>query len=389
MKAVIDPDQELLERTLKSALRVDAPDIQEDEARERAEQAIARARAVQRQRGRMMVGGVAIAVAAAIALVVWAVPPTSSAPIAQTQPAEEPVVQPEQLEQRDQERVDQVSSVRLPSGDRLVADPGAHYDVESTSTDRSVRLSQGEVLFDVAPLDGGSFTVHAGEIDVRVRGTVFSVRRERHVEVEVFEGSVEVSRDGERVLLQPGDRWSSAGVVAVAPQPTPRAVETAQRLDAPSVEPESAQTVEVLTLAQARARLRDRDFEGALSACEGHDEPAWRLLRADALRGLRRWQEAAEAYDAASSVLGQARQAQASYAAARIWFDRTGDANAALNSLRSGNATAVGSPLEERARALEINLLRRLGRDHESRAREYVERFPQSSTAFELRRELD
>ncbi len=382
MKAVIDPDQELLERTLKSALRVDAPDVGEDEARERTEQAMARARAIQRQRGRMMVGGVAIAVAAAIALVVWAVPPTSSVPVAQTQPVEETVAQTE-------ERVDQVSSVRLPSGDRLVADPGAHYDVESTSTNRSVRLSQGEVLFDVAPLDGGSFTVHAGDVDVRVRGTVFSVRRERHVEVEVFEGSVEVSRGGEHVLLQPGDRWSSAEVVAVTPQPTrPRAVETARRLAAPNVQA-TVEVQEVLTIAQARVRLRDRDFAGALNACEGHNEPAWQMLRADALRGLRRWGEAAEAYDAASAVLGQARRAQASYAAARIWFDRTGDANAALDSLRSGDATAVGSPLEERARALEINLLRRLGRDHESRAREYVERFPQSSTAFELRRELD
>ncbi len=388
MKAVIDPDQELLERTLKSALRVDAPDVGEDEARERAEQAIARARSIQSQRGRMMVGGVALAVAAAIGLVVWAVPPTS-APVAHTQPVvEEAAVETE--ERVEQERVDQVSSVRLPSGDRLVADPGAHYDVESTSSDRSVRLSQGEVLFDVAPLDGGSFTVHAGEVDVRVRGTVFSVRRERHVEVEVFEGSVEVSHSSERVLLEPGDRWSSAEVVAFAPQPTrPRVVETARHLDAPSVEPEIVEVQEALTLAQARVRLRDRDFAGALNACEGHDEPAWQMLRADALRGLRRWREAAEAYDAASSVLGQARRAQASYAAARIWFDRTGDANAALASLRSGNATVVGSPLEERARALEINLLRRLGRDHESRAREYVERFPQSSTAFELRRELD
>ena len=67
-----------------------------------------------------------------------------------------------------------------------------------------------------------------------------------------------------------------------------------------------------------------------------------------------------------------------------------GDTDAALASLLRGGAAANGSPLEERARVLEMRLLGRLNRNQERlvRARQYVERFPDTPTAFELQRDL-
>lgn len=390
MKAVVDPHRDLLERTLRAARRVEAPGIEEDEARERALRAVARARALDRRRRQWLVASSALAVAAAFALVTWtAWPGSRHAPSAG---ATTPRIASE------------ASLVRLPSGDRIQAEPGAHYDVESTELDRRVRLNRGVARFDVASLAGGSFVVDAGDVSVRVRGTVFSVRHDEAVVVEVFEGSVEVRRGRDRLTLGPGARWTSE-----EPEPT-RSVEAAGRSESTAAvratetsettvartertsvptdatepvrlwgskqAPSAERGLDALSLADARRRLLERDFEGALAACADHHDAGWQVLRADALRGLRRWREAAEAYDAAIPLLAEARRAQAGYAAARLWSEQIGDASAALASLRASHAATVGSPLEERARALEIELLRRMGRDDGARVREYLRRYP-------------
>lgn len=389
MKAVVDPHRDLLERTLRAARRVEVPGVEEDEARERALRAVARARALDRRRRQWLVASSALAVAAAFALVTWTVWPGS--PHAPVAGAASPLAS-------------ETSLVRLPSGDRIQAEPGAHYDVESTELDRRVRLNRGVARFDVASVAGGSFVVDAGDVSVRVRGTVFSVRHDESVVVEVFEGSVEVRRRSARVVLGPGDRWTSEepeptrSVEAAGlsePTATLRPTETSEtsvartvRASAPSDAtepvrlwgskraPSAERGLEELSLADARRRLLERDFEGALAACDGHDDAGWQVLRADALRGLRRWREAAEAYDAAIPLLVEARRAQAGYAAARLWSEQVGDASAALASLRESHAATVGSPLEERARVLEIELLRRLGRDDGAQVREYLRRYP-------------
>lgn len=399
MRAMIDPDQELLERTLRAARKVEAPSIDEDEARERVVRAVARARTITRRRNYAIAGVTALSVAAAFALVVWSALPTPSPPTASAEPTSSAPPSPPATESHE------VSSVRLPSGDRLVAEPGAHYDVESTDLDRRVHLTRGEVRFDVASLDGGSFTVATSDVEVRVRGTVFSVRCEDHVEVVVFEGSVEVRHGNLRVVLGPGDRWSSADVVAEAgAMPRARTGQVSGRSDGTrrGSDPESTDGLvrlwrsptsglesrservggrgTELTLDEARRLLLERDFDGALEACGERREAGWQMLRADALRGLRRWREAAEAYDAAIPLLVHARRAQAGYAAARLWSDQADDPQAALASIRSSHAASIGSPLEERARALEIELLRRLGRDHRAQVQEYLERFPHAAS---------
>ena len=409
MRLVHDPDQELLDRVLRAAHRVEAPEISEQEARERAERATARAAAFERRR-RAVVATFATAVAAAVVLALtWGLVPTRAPePHARSAPPDVPdVLRP------DVRRPDVPSDARLPSGDRLVVASGTRYEVESTGHDRRIRLDHGEVRFEVAHVEGGSFTVLVDDVTVRVRGTVFSVRADRGVIVEVFEGSVEVRRGNARFVLTGGDRWFSEDVAigdapregehAEPPHDTPRTEadprrparthdvrgSTSQEGTAPARgAAEDALTTDDDRLREARELLRARDFVGALEVCGGRDEADWLLLRADALRGLGRSRDAAEAYDAAVLRLSDARRASAGYAAARLWSESSDGADAALASLRTGHATRPGSAIEERARVLEIELLLRVGGDPRAQLEEYVRRFPDTSTARELRRRL-
>ncbi len=111
------------------------------------------------------------------------------------------------------------------------------------------------------------------------------------------------------------------------------------------------------------------------------------MVRADSLRGLRRWREAAEAYEMATGHVRDAIQPQAAYAAARIYADRLTDPTAARAALRRGHATWPGSPVEERARILEINVLEELSQNdaREDAIDVYLERFPSTPAADELR----
>lgn len=385
MKLLIDPERELLERTLRVARRVEPPKSDEAEMRRRAERAVAEARAFDARRRRIAIDGGALAAAAAL----WVL-------VASAKPVPEPTRKLESQAAARSETTtpsaspdDQMPDA-LPSGDRLYAARGARYEIDATNLHRRVRLMEGEVRFDVARLEGGSFRVDVADVTVWVRGTVFSVRLESEiVEVEVLEGVVEVRRGDTLVRLGVGGRWSSADREPVRQassedsEPATSAVDArtsddAQRPRAPDATPRLRETEPrrvTPSLAEARRLLLARDFRGALEATEDRDDPEWQLLRADALRGLGRPRDAARAYDQAAGRLADARRAQAGYAAARLWTTELQDFEAALASLAASHATRPGSPIEERARALELELLRQLGRDARGRAEEYQRRF--------------
>ena len=61
----------------------------------------------------------------------------------------------------------------------------------------------------------------------------------------------------------------------------------------------------------------------------------------------------------------------------------------AIRCLEEGRASAPGSPIEERARSLELRSLRELGRrtEREVAVSEYLRRFPDTHTARRLRAE--
>lgn len=110
-------------------------------------------------------------------------------------------------------------AVALTDGSRLVLDTGSRVSVRFTSDRRTVVLTQGQAMFDVASDAGRPFVVRAGDTEVTALGTRFDVRR---------------SGDGARVILVEGrvavrksaasdTRWSlSPGQQVVTSAPRPR-----------------------------------------------------------------------------------------------------------------------------------------------------------------------
>lgn len=82
----------------------------------------------------------------------------------------------------------------LPDGSVIEMNVATQLIVRYYRHRRQVELIDGEVSFDVAGNRDRPFFVTAGDVDVRVTGTVFNVRRERdHVSVAVQSGEVSVS----------------------------------------------------------------------------------------------------------------------------------------------------------------------------------------------------
>ncbi len=294
---------------------------------------------------------------------------------------------------------------RLPSGDQIVSTSDAELSLLSVSEHRRVAVLQGAVLFDVTPLqEAESFTVVSSDLEVHVRGTVFSVSHAG--EVRVFEGRVEVTRGDQRWSVSAGESFRDERLVEqVDDGPLAREGQAAAaRREARAEEVEVAQVAETVTetvtetatqtpssarpsrprparrartprvesLAQIRARIRGGDLSGALSqvdlACRLGCAPGYRRVRADALRGLGRFEEAASAYDALSDP-------HARYQAARVRFGPLADLEGAVTSL---SAVPLSSPYAERALGLKVRALTRLEREAEARAaaRVYLGRFP-------------
>jgi len=102
----------------------------------------------------------------------------------------------------------------------ITAKGQAQYVVESGQPDEVLRLIDGEISIDVAPLKSGEkFHVVVGDAKVLVLGTVFSVmaRNNELIDVEVHHGSVEIYKPAkEPVILELNQRWSQhTAVVAM------------------------------------------------------------------------------------------------------------------------------------------------------------------------------
>lgn len=97
----------------------------------------------------------------------------------------------------------------LPDGSQLELDAGSALDFDSDATGRHAVLRAGTGYFDILP-DGRPFTVTTPDVEIRVLGTRFDVRRQgRATVVTLAEGSVEVElHTGERLRLAPGQQLS-------------------------------------------------------------------------------------------------------------------------------------------------------------------------------------
>jgi transmembrane sensor len=89
--------------------------------------------------------------------------------------------------------------VPLEDGSVMTLNTASEVAVRFTRERRELRLTQGEVLFDVAKDPARPFVVAAADTSVRAVGTSFTVRRlgERPVQVLVREGVVEVRQRSE------------------------------------------------------------------------------------------------------------------------------------------------------------------------------------------------
>lgn len=91
----------------------------------------------------------------------------------------------------------EVRLVPMIDGSAITLNTASKVEVAYSDSARSVRLIQGEALFNVAKDAARPFVVEAGSTRIRAIGTSFTVRHlEGHeVKVIVREGAVEVSRD--------------------------------------------------------------------------------------------------------------------------------------------------------------------------------------------------
>lgn len=333
----------------------------------------------------------------------------------------------------------------LPTGDRLTATPGAEFGIEAAEpAERRIALRDGAMLFDVAPLPGGRLEVVTGDARVIVEGTVFTVdARGGATAVRVYEGRVRVERAGRATRLVRGEAWASSGATVDAPLAEDAEAAAARRIAvAPTVEPiapvaaspgapdpvdptagrapvlarsstdqglapsdggapaggssspsepEPAATPAAPTRAEVTAWIAGGDPARALAACRAADHAgdagAWLLLEGDALRALDRPDQAAAAYTAAAARLAGDDAAIAGYQAAWLYAHRLADPAAALAALDAAAADRRGAPLEERALALRVTVLDRLGRAAAAAAaaRRYLDRFPDGEWAASLR----
>lgn len=99
----------------------------------------------------------------------------------------------------------------LPDGSIVWLNAGStlKYDPAFDGPQREITLN-GEAFFDIAPLAGRPFIVHAANIDIKVLGTAFNVKSyadDKTVETTLLRGLVQLSRqdlpDAKPILLRP------------------------------------------------------------------------------------------------------------------------------------------------------------------------------------------
>jgi hypothetical protein len=229
--------QEYAEQT-----RMDPPSLAEAQA------LVARARRSAPAPRRMVRWGLAAAAAAALVVVLWpGDEPTVEVPVVAIIMAPEveipaPLVAPRLLGPGRAELG--ADAVEVMEGGRVTVISEAASDGPSAHT--RLRLDQGRARFEVGKRTGGAtFSVVAGDFQVRVIGTAFEVERSPF-QVLVESGVVAVLQHTQQWTLRAGDRFSEGRVVRAAVAPPVPELDALRRL--------------VLSgnLAQARAGLKLR-----------------------------------------------------------------------------------------------------------------------------------
>ena len=185
----------------RSAEVKDAPEI-----RAALEAALARGpRKGRRRLGAIVLASAAAVTVAAIIAVVGAWPPTGL---------------PNPLGKTYATTIGEQRNLRLADGSRLWLDTDTRVTVHFKPQTRTITITQGQALFEVAHAPERPFKVVAGDTEVVALGTRFDVRRGRSGEiVTLLEGEVEVRKGPDQVRLRPGQQ-----IVATQALSQPQAV---------------------------------------------------------------------------------------------------------------------------------------------------------------------
>lgn len=105
---------------------------------------------------------------------------------------------------------DTIVEQQLEDGSKITlnSDATLKLDADYNEEKREVWL-QGEAYFDVRSDRSKPFIIHAEHFDIKVVGTSFTVNtsaEQGHSEIIVTSGTVELSRDGQKVTLNKGDK---------------------------------------------------------------------------------------------------------------------------------------------------------------------------------------
>ncbi len=96
----------------------------------------------------------------------------------------------------------------LADGTKLTMAPNASVDISSLfgKRNRETTLTRGQVFYDVAKNKELPFSVEVGELKIVVTGTSFNVKWNRTVQIDLVEGSIEVSHKDKDYSLKAGEQ---------------------------------------------------------------------------------------------------------------------------------------------------------------------------------------
>jgi transmembrane sensor len=217
----------------------------------------------------------------------------------------------------------------------------------------TLALSRGQADLEVEHREGQSFTVVAGDVQVRVVGTKFSVKSTpeaagSRIEVSVLRGVVEVQsarRPGIVERVAAGQSWiqlpQSLGEAAAArPEAmVPAVPEAPSKVAAPDVAPPSGSIA----------------APAAASARELFEKAGERRRSGDAAGAAQAYEELLRLHP------GDARASLSAFELGRLRMDRLGDSTGAITALERAVALNVGPTFREDALARLVSVYAKQG----------------------------
>jgi transmembrane sensor len=270
--------------------------------------------------------------------------------------------------------------------------------VEEDSADHVVTKLRGGALFHVVPNHARTFEVRAGDVRVRVLGTVFSVQQlpSGQAQVLVERGRVEVAWLGGATLLEAGHGGTFPPAAGAEAEPEPQgAVTPTPPVAAPSPRVAPLPHEHAANGGGWREDARAGDYGRAYDELNARGRDAVRddagdlLLAADVARLSAHPEEAIRPLRAVCDRHASDRRAPvAAFTLGRVLLDELGRPGEAAAAFRKARVLWPAGPLAEDALAREGDAWERAGHSDEARAAagEYIARFPQGRHLAAMRK---